>query len=91
MTTLTTQKTVFIRFAEEIWNKPYPMKRSDVYDYRSVVLKCKVVDIKGEEFKATLLENNGFEKDGETFVFHKNQLLSNQDFTDFAQLGVWSK
>lgn len=81
---------VFFSKTEECWNKPFPLKRHHVYDTRTVILKGKVTEVQGDEFKAVLLDNNGFEKDGEEFVFHKNTLLSNQNFTNFADLGKWT-
>ncbi len=81
---------VFIRRVEEWWDYPMVKKRHHVYDTRSVVLKCKVVDVREKEFKATLFENNGFERDGETYLFPKGELLSNQNYTDFESLGKWS-
>lgn len=86
---LTVGNTVYICKVEECWNKPFPMKRHHVYDTRSVILKCVVTDIQGNQFKAILTDNNNFEKDGEEYVFEKNTLLSNQDYTDFEQLGKW--
>ena len=82
---------VFVSKSEDIWNKPYTMKRHHIYGSRTVILQCKVLQVKGNEFKATLFGNNGFEKDGETFVFHKNELLCNQDFTDSPILGIWTQ
>ncbi len=86
---LTIDQTVFFSRTEEYWNKPFPIKRHQVYDTRTVILKGIVTDIKDDEFKARLIDNNGFEKDGEEFVFHKNCLLSNQDYTDLKSLGKW--
>ena len=65
------------------------MKRHHVYSVKSVILRGEVVSIDGNEFKAKLLDNNNFEKDGWSFVFRKGQLLSDQNYTDFASLGVW--
>lgn len=80
---------VYFAKTEEFWDKPFVMKRHHVYDTRTVILKGKVTEIKGDEFKAKLIDNNGFEKDGEEFVFHKNSLLVNQDFKNFNLLGKW--
>ncbi len=82
---------VFIRFSEQYWDKPFPMKRHHVYDTRSVTLKCQVLDVRESQFMGKLFDNNGFEKDLDTWVFDKSILLSNQNFTDFKSLGVWSK
>lgn len=82
-------KTVYFTQVEECWNKPFVMKRSHVYDTRSVILRGVVTEIKGDEFMAVLTDNNGFEKDGEEFVFHKGCLLSNQNYTDIEELGKW--
>lgn len=84
-------QTVYLSFSEQYWNKPFPMKRSDVYDTRYVILKGKVTDIRNREFKAVLFENNGFEKDGEEFVFNMGQLLDNQSYQDKSSLGKWNK
>lgn len=83
-------QTVFFVKTEQYWDKPYVMKRHHVYDTRSVTLRGRVTDIHGDEFKAHLTGNNGFEKDEQEFVFHKNSLLSNQDFKDVHLLGIWS-
>ncbi len=88
---LTIGNTVYFSFSEEYWDKPFARKRHHVPEYRSVVLKGKVTDIKGNEFKALLNDNNDFEKDGEEFVFSKGCLLSNQDYNDTASLGKWNK
>lgn len=81
--------TVFISKTEEFWDKPFTMKRHHIYNTRTVILRCKVVDIRGDEFKAELQNNNGFDKDGQTFVFNKGILLANQDFSEYSSLGVW--
>jgi hypothetical protein len=83
--------TVFFSKTEEYWDKPFVMKRHHTYETRSVILKGVVKAIKGNEFKAMLIDNNGFEKDGEEFVFHKDCLLCNQNFTDLEALGRWTK
>ena len=80
---------VFFGRTEEVWNRPYVRKRHHTYDTRSVLLRGIVVEIYGNEFKAKLEGNNGFEKDGETFVFPERELLSNQDFKNFDRLGKW--
>lgn len=88
--TLTTGKTIFFSVTEPIWDRPYSMKRSDVYEkYKTVILRGKITDVKGEEFKVKLIDNNGFQRDGEEYVFHKGVLLSNQNFNDFASLGKY--
>ncbi len=87
--TLSIGKTVYFTKSEEYWDKPFVMKRHHVYDVKSMVLRGVVTDIKGDEFKAVLTDNNGFEKDGEEFVFHKGCLLSNQNYTDVKELGIW--
>ncbi len=84
-------KIVFFRHTETYWDKLYPMKRSDVYKTRSVILKGKVTEVSGREFKAILSGNNGFEKDGEEFVFHMGSLLVEQNFQDHDALGQWNK
>jgi len=83
-------KIVYFQINENIWDKPFIMKRHHVYDkIRSVILKGIVIDVKGFEFKAKLIDNNGFEKDNEEFVFNNNMLLSNQNFYNFETLGKW--
>ncbi len=88
---LTIGNTVFLSRTEEYWDKPFVMKRHHVYDTKTVILQGTVTDIRGDEFKAKLINNNNFEKDGEEFVFHKNSLLSNQNFKNLQDLGVWKK
>lgn len=83
-------QTVFFSLAEEIWNQPFVRKRSHICPVRSVILKGEVVAVKGDEFKARLTGNNGFEKDGQEFVFHKNTLLCDQNFKDTDDLGKWN-
>jgi len=85
-------REVFFSFTESKWNKPFPVKRHhDIgdYDSRRVILKGRVTDVEGGEFKALLGGNNGFEKDGQEFVFSKGNLLANQDYSDTSNLGVW--
>lgn len=84
-------QTVFFIKTEKFWDKPLVMKRHHNYDTRSVILRGLITDIEGDEFKARLIDNNGFEEDGEEYVFHKNSLLSNQDFTNYEELGMWKK
>lgn len=84
-------KTVFFTRKEQYWDKPYVMKRHHVPDVRTTVLRGVVTEVRGDEFKARLKDNNGFEKDGEEYVFHKNCLLCDQNFTDFNSLGKWDK
>lgn len=88
-TLLTAGKTIFFSVTEEIWNKPFVMKRHHVYDTRTVILKGEVIATQGNDFMVKLFGNNGFERDGETFVFSKGNLLSNQDFKDSDRLGKW--
>ncbi len=83
--------TVFFIKSENNWTKPYVRKRHHVPETRSVILKGKVTDIHKDEFKALLTDNNGFEKDGEEYVFHKNSLLCDQDFKDIKRLGQWKQ
>lgn len=83
--------TVFVRKTEQYWDKPYAMKAHHVYDTRSVLLRVVITEVEGKEFKATLLGNNTFEKDGETFTFNEGELLCEQNFTNFESLGKWSK
>lgn len=88
---LSVGKTVFFSKVEEYWDKPFVMKRHHVYDTKSIILRGVITNVKGDEFMARLTDNNGFEKDGEEYVFHKNSLLSNQNYTDFETLGRWRK
>ena len=83
--------TVFFTKVIEYWDEPFVMKRHHVYDTRSVILKGIVMEVRGNEFRALLTGNNGFEKDGLEFVFNSGCLLSNQNFTDFEVLGKWKK
>ena len=80
---------VYFQVVEQIWNKPYVMKRHHTYDTRSVLLCGEVLSIVKDELKAKLTDNNGFEKDGEEFVFHKGSLLVEQDFKKTEKLGKW--
>ncbi len=89
--TLTVGQTVFFSRTEQYWDKPYVMKRHHVYDTRSVILKGVITGIYENQFMALLTDNNGFEKDGQEFVFSKNSLLSNQDYKDLETLGKWKK
>ncbi len=82
---------VYFSRSEEYWDKPYVKKRHHVYDVKSVVLKGEVTAIQGNQFAAKLFGNNGFEKDGEEFVFNKGCLLVNQDYKDLESLGQWKK
>ena len=86
---LKTGQTVFFSVSEQYWNKPYVMKRHHVYLTKSMVIRGKVEDIKGQEFKVRLFGNNKFEKDGESFVFHEDKLLIDQNYTDLYRLGKW--
>ena len=83
-------KIVFFTKTEQFWDKPFTMKRHHVYDTRSMILRGEITAVKGNEFKAKLIDNN-FSKDGQEFVFNKGTLLCNQDFKDFAVLGKWRK
>ncbi len=83
--------TVFFSVTEENWNKSYVRKRHHAPETRSVTLKGLVVEIRGDELKILLQGNNGFEKDGETYVFHKNNLFYNQNFTNLDSLGKWKQ
>lgn len=74
---------------EEYWNKPYPKPRSQPYHVKSVTLQGTIISVKGDEFSAKIFGNNGFDKDGETFVFNKNTLLCEQNYTDTERLGIW--
>jgi hypothetical protein len=80
---------VFFERVEEVWRRPYIKKRHHAYDTRSIALRGRVTDIREKEFKALLHDNNGFEKDGEEFVFSKTSLFCNQNFKDFQSLGQW--
>ena len=81
---------IFFTVTEQVWDKPFTMKRHHVCDTKSVILRGVVQEQTERQFKAKLTDNNGFEKDGESFVFSKGQLLSNQNFTDLNRLGKWS-
>lgn len=64
---------------------------SHVFETRSVVLRGKVTKVGTHAFRAQLIDNNGFEKDGNEYVFHNGTLLANQNFTDLDRLGKWYK
>lgn len=80
---------VYLRWTEECWTKPFPRKSHHSAETRSVLLQAEITDIDGDEFKAKLFGNNGFEKDGQEFVFHKGTLLCQQNFTRMDELGKW--
>jgi hypothetical protein len=79
---------VYLLVAEEWWDKPYVKKRHHLTTYRTVVLKGTVVDERGNQIKVKLEENNGFERDGGTYVFGKGNLLVNQKYPA-DELGIW--
>ncbi len=80
--------TVFVSKTEQLWPHPITMKRHHVYETRTVILRGTVVDSKDRQMKVELFGNNGFEKDGQVFVFSKDDMLCNQDFRDFKRFGV---
>jgi hypothetical protein len=82
-------KTVFFSKTELHWTQPFAKKRHHANETRSVTLRGKVVSVQEGKFMATLLGNNNFEKDGETFVFSKNNLLVDQNYSDLENLGKW--
>lgn len=82
-------KIVFFSKTEEVWDKPFVRKAHHDCPQRCVILRGEVIEVRGNEFMAKLVDNNGFEKDGETFVFSNGSLLSNQNYTDFDKLGKW--
>lgn len=86
---LTPGQIIFFGKTEEVWNRPYVKKRHHSYDTRRVILRGVVISVNGKEFKAKLKDNNGFERDGEEYVFHEGCLLCNQDYKDLANLGKW--
>lgn len=79
---------VYLRQCVTYWDEPYPMKSHHVYKVKSVVVRARVVEVKGQQFKGKLVGNLGFEKDGETFVFHTDQILADKK-TKPDNLGVW--
>lgn len=79
---------VFVLKVEQYWDKPYTMKRHHVYQTRSVILKGRVTEIRGDEFKAYLFDNN-FEKDNDIYVFQNKELLEKQELSDLSVLGQW--
>jgi hypothetical protein len=81
--------TVYLKVTEEVWNRPYVKKRHHSYDTRSVILQGRIIDVKLPEYKVQLYGNNGFEKDGGMFVFHKNDFIFNQNYKDMESLGKW--
>lgn len=89
LTLISIGQTVYFSKSEEYWDKPFVKKRHHATRYRTVILKGIVIDIQGKEFKAKLIDNNGFEKDGQVFVFSTDKLLVNQDFKQKQSLGKW--
>ncbi len=83
--------TVIFGVTEQKWRQPFTMKRHHIYDTRSIVLRGTVKSSTDHEFKVELFGNNGFEKDGQTFVFNRGQILCNQEFKEFNKFGVWSE
>jgi hypothetical protein len=83
-------QTVYFIKTEEYWDKPFVMKRHHVYQTRTVILQGEVIEVRGEEFKVRLYGNNGFERDGGTYVFNKGNLLCNQNLQNKELLGQWS-
>ncbi len=89
-TNLEIGQIVFFCKTENYWDKPYVMKKHHVYNItRSIILRGEVVALSDKEFKAKLIDNNGFERDGEAYVFDNGCLLSNQNYIDFESLGKW--
>jgi hypothetical protein len=82
-------KIVFFKVTEEYWNNNFPRKQHSIPKTKSLLLRGLVTEIEGDEFKAKLIGNNGFEKDGEEFIFHKYSLLSNQNYIRLDNLGKW--
>lgn len=86
---LTIGKTIYLSKTEEYWDMPFTMKRHHTPQTRTTILRAVITEIKNNEFKAKLTNNNNFEKDDQEFVFHKNDLIQNQNFIDNKQLGQW--
>lgn len=53
---------VFISVTEEVWSQPFARKIHHDCEHRSVILRCKILEIKDDRFKAELINNNGFER-----------------------------
>ena len=82
-------KVAFVNKSEEYWDEPHVMKSHHVYKTKSVTLRVMVEEIRGKQFKGKLIDNNNFEKDGESYIFDFGQLLCEQNYTDFESLGKW--
>lgn len=83
-------QVVFFNVAErtdEFRHKRY----SSIDRGRSVVLRGIVQDVRGGQFRAKLEGNNGFERDGEIYVFSTLHLLADQNFTRSEELGKWKE
>jgi hypothetical protein len=72
----------------------------EVEEWETLIVQGAFVEAKGQEIKIRLEGNNGFEKDGETFVFSKAYFLTNPDHTlrcletngaPDVKLGTWTK
>lgn len=86
---------VYVSRGEEYWDEPYVRKRHHTPKIKSVILRVEVMEIgKGEferQFLGKLTDNNGFDKDGQTFVFNILELLCNQNQgPEKLNLGIWS-
>ena len=81
--------TVFFSKTELNWTQPFSKKRHHAEETRSIILRGEVVSIEDGRFMAKLLDNNNFEKDNETFIFSKLELLIDQNYSDLGNLGKW--
>lgn len=83
------ENTVYLSVTERI--DAFARKRyasPEVEKYRTVVLRGQKIDELGNEIMVRLEGNGNFEKEGESFVFNKLQLLDGKPSRDI-KLGEW--
>lgn len=83
------ENTVYLSVTERI--DEFASKRyasPEVEKYRTVVLRGQKIDELGNEIMVKLDGNGNFEKEGESFVFNKLQLLDGKPSCDI-KLGEW--
>ena len=82
--------TILFKVSEEAWRQPFTMKRHHVYDTRTVILRGTLISSTRNEFKVELKDNNGFDKDGGTYVFSRGNILCEQNLEYPHEFGKWS-
>ncbi len=65
-----------------------PLKRHHVTVSSYVLLKGIVEETCGNEIKVKLVDNNGFERDNDSWIFELNEVIEK---VNDSELGVWSK